>query len=118
MMEEPGPKGGKDGRSGKGQGKGPKDGNNRARIRAIGSPKNNTSAGVPKENAKADTATAPDTNEKAGPTKPGTGVSIADCDAQKTSCIAAQKNAPFQSFNLENVGPDPEMPEFDLLCAP
>jgi hypothetical protein len=79
--------------------------------------KNNTSAGVPKENADASSATAPETKENAGPNK-GNGISVADCDAQKTACNAAQKNAPFQSFNLENVGPDPAMPDFDLLCAP
>lgn len=116
MIEESGPKGGKDGTSRKGQGRGPKDGgNNRARIRAVG---NITSAAVSKGNADADTITAPDTSEKAGPNKPENSLSVADCDAQKTACNTAQKNAPFQSFDLENVGPDPDMPEFDLLCAP
>lgn len=79
---------------------------------------NTTDAAVPKKNANADTTTAPDTREKAGPTKTGSAPSIADCDTQKIACNAAQKNAPFQSFNLENVGPDPDMPEFDLFCAP
>lgn len=114
MLEEPGSKGGK---NGKGQGKGGKKIKARV-VRVVGNFTNSTNAAVPKENANADSATAPDTSEKAGPNKPGSSLSVADCDAQKTACVAAQKNAPFQSFNLENVGPDPEMPEFDLLCAP
>jgi len=54
--------------------------------------------------------------ESATPAR-GSGVTVADCDTQRTSCNTAQKNAPFQSFDLENVGPDPAMPDFDLLCA-
>ncbi|QDS76545.1 hypothetical protein FKW77_006256 [Venturia effusa] len=93
--------------------------NKKARsITAAGNLTNTTDSGGPKQNANADTATVPDTSEKAGPNKFAGSHSVAECDAQKTACNAAQKNAPFQSFNFENVGPDPEMPEFDLLCAP
>ncbi|TID15628.1 hypothetical protein E2P81_ATG07786 [Venturia nashicola] len=113
-------KSGNNGKDGKGQGKGGRNGKKiKERIRrAVERVINIADLGVPKENANADTATAPDTFEKAGPNKPKSSLSISDCDAQKNACNAAQKNAPFQSFNLENVGPDPEMPEFDLLCAP
>jgi hypothetical protein len=31
-------------------------------------------------------------------------------------CEAAQKAAPIQTFNLENLGPDPAEPDFDLIC--
>lgn len=114
MVEEPGSKGGK---NGKGQGKGGKKIKARV-VRVVGNFTNSADAAVTKEVANADSATVPETSEKVGPNKPGSVLSVADCDAQKTACNAAQKNAPFQSFNLENVGPDPEMPEFDLLCAP
>ncbi|KAF2420565.1 hypothetical protein EJ08DRAFT_673168 [Tothia fuscella] len=40
------------------------------------------------------------------------------CDDQLTACNAAQKSAPFQTFSLENLGPDPANADFDLLCAP
>ena len=33
-------------------------------------------------------------------------------------CHEAQLDAPFQTFNLEDIGPDPLDPEFELLCAP
>jgi hypothetical protein len=33
-------------------------------------------------------------------------------------CNEAQIDAPFQTFNLEDIGPDPLDPEFELLCAP
>jgi hypothetical protein len=40
------------------------------------------------------------------------------CQSQMTQCNAVVRAAPFQTFNLVNVGPDPNMPDFDLLCAP
>ncbi|KAE9989420.1 hypothetical protein EG327_002689 [Venturia inaequalis] len=119
MVQEQGSKGGKNGK-GQGQGKSGKNAKKiKARVvRAVGNVINTNDAVVPKQNAQVDIATAPDTSEKAGPNKSGSSPSIDDCNAQKNACNAAQKNAPFQSFNLENLGPDPEMPEFDLFCAP
>ena len=48
----------------------------------------------------------------------GSGLTTKQCDGQLTACNLAQKNAPFQTFALENLGPDPASPDFDLLCAP
>lgn len=115
----------------KGDPKGPKDNMAliRAVVRAVGEPKDSGSERPPKgdadaavSNDNAPTANASGNsnaaaNANAGPNR-GSGISIADCEAQRAACNTAQKNAPFQSFNLENVGPDPAMPDFDLLCAP
>jgi hypothetical protein len=120
-MAERGPKGGKEGgskSSKRAKGQGPKDDNrNKARIRAIDDFKGNVRASMLQEEADAAIATGPEKRQNdPGPNKGD--ISVADCNAQKTACNTAQKNAPFQSFNLENVGPDPAMPDFDLLCAP
>jgi len=37
-------------------------------------------------------------------------------DRFKAQCEAFQKNAVIQSFNLEDVGADPQDPNFELFC--
>jgi len=43
--------------------------------------------------------------------------SVADCTNQNNQCTQAQTDAPFQTFNLEDMGPDPLDPEYELMCA-
>lgn len=50
--------------------------------------------------------------------KASNGITVDACMSQMTQCNTVQRSAPFQTFNLVNVGPDPSMPEYDLLCAP
>ncbi|KNG52264.1 neurofilament medium polypeptide protein [Stemphylium lycopersici] len=48
------------------------------------------------------------------------GLSVNDCDEQKNKCNDAQKNAQVKDFNSAvpstNIGPDPDFPDFDLIC--
>ncbi|XTI89828.1 hypothetical protein V2W45_604791 [Cenococcum geophilum] len=47
------------------------------------------------------------------------GFTVADCSDQKTQCEAAQASAGTQSFvevPSVNIGPDPDFPDFDLIC--
>ncbi|KAF2635966.1 hypothetical protein P280DRAFT_473387 [Massarina eburnea CBS 473.64] len=47
------------------------------------------------------------------------GLKVQDCDGQKTSCNDAQKTAKAQDFSqtaTTNIGPDPQFPDFDLIC--
>ncbi|RYO65384.1 hypothetical protein AA0113_g5185 [Alternaria arborescens] len=50
----------------------------------------------------------------------GSGLSVNDCDEQKNKCNDAQKNAQVKDFNSAvastNIGPDPDFPDFDLIC--
>ncbi|KAF2279681.1 uncharacterized protein EI97DRAFT_183888 [Westerdykella ornata] len=61
----------------------------------------------------------------------GGGVSVGECDGQKDECNRAQDAAPIKDFQSaggggqqqqqqavvsENIGPDPEFPDFDLIC--
>ncbi|KAL1797370.1 hypothetical protein ACET3X_003976 [Alternaria dauci] len=50
----------------------------------------------------------------------GGGLSVNDCDEQKNKCNNAQKNAQVKDFNSAiastNIGPDPDFPDFDLIC--
>ncbi|KAF1960243.1 hypothetical protein CC80DRAFT_404715 [Byssothecium circinans] len=45
---------------------------------------------------------------------------VQDCDEQKNDCNSAQKNAKAQDFSQgaasTNIGPDPQFPDFDLIC--
>jgi len=83
-------------------------------ARALGDPRDGGIA----SNAKSNAADADAADPKQNGASKGTGISIQQCEDQRTSCNAAQKTAPFQTFSLDNLGPDPAMPEFDLLCAP
>jgi hypothetical protein len=49
---------------------------------------------------------------------PKSNFTVNDCDKQLTACKTAQKSAAVQSFNLEDLGPDPNDPDFELLCEP
>jgi hypothetical protein len=44
-------------------------------------------------------------------------VSMDMCSQQMTQCNSVVRSAAIQSFDLVNVGPDPNDPDFDLLCA-
>lgn len=47
------------------------------------------------------------------------GLTVTDCNNQKTQCEAAQASAGMQSFAevpSVNIGPDPDFPDFDLIC--
>ncbi|KAF2742398.1 hypothetical protein M011DRAFT_472240 [Sporormia fimetaria CBS 119925] len=61
------------------------------------------------------------------------GLEVGECDGQKDECLAAQRNAPVQEFGngggggggggggeevvaSVNIGPDPQFPDFDLIC--
>ncbi|ORY09395.1 hypothetical protein BCR34DRAFT_487442 [Clohesyomyces aquaticus] len=48
------------------------------------------------------------------------GLKVQDCDKQKQDCNSAQSNAKVQDFNTavqsQNIGPDPQFPDFDLIC--
>lgn len=64
----------------------------------------------------------------------GESFSVSDCDGQQSKweiclpecvitdleaqCNTAQKNAAVQSFHLQDVGPDPNDPDFELYCEP
>ncbi|KAH7125402.1 hypothetical protein B0J11DRAFT_579952 [Dendryphion nanum] len=45
---------------------------------------------------------------------------VGDCDRQKQECNNAQNNAPVKDFQTgvasTNIGPDPDFPDFDLIC--
>ncbi|PSN64046.1 hypothetical protein BS50DRAFT_96514 [Corynespora cassiicola Philippines] len=45
---------------------------------------------------------------------------VEDCDDQKDECKKAQENARVKDFNSgtasTNIGPDPDFPDFDLIC--
>ncbi|KAF7447630.1 hypothetical protein A1F99_069940 [Pyrenophora tritici-repentis] len=47
-------------------------------------------------------------------------LTVNQCDEQKNKCNAAQKSAPVKDFNSAvastNIGPDPDFPDFDLIC--
>lgn len=43
---------------------------------------------------------------------------VGDCDKQLNACMTAQKSAAVQSFGLQDVGPDPNDPDFELFCEP
>ncbi|EFQ90633.1 hypothetical protein PTT_12735 [Pyrenophora teres f. teres 0-1] len=47
-------------------------------------------------------------------------LTVNQCDDQKNKCNAAQKSAPVKDFNSAvastNIGPDPDFPDFDLIC--
>ncbi|KAF2672589.1 hypothetical protein BT63DRAFT_131398 [Microthyrium microscopicum] len=49
---------------------------------------------------------------------PNTAFDASDCDTQLTQCQTAQKSAPFQTFNLDNLGVDPNDSDYELLCMP
>ncbi|USP76489.1 hypothetical protein yc1106_03763 [Curvularia clavata] len=48
------------------------------------------------------------------------GLKVKDCDDQKNKCLNAQKSAQVKDFNTPvastNIGPDPDFPDFDLIC--
>ena len=48
------------------------------------------------------------------------GLKVNDCDEQKNKCLDAQKSAKVKDFKSAvastNIGPDPDFPEFDLIC--
>ncbi|KAF2266596.1 hypothetical protein CC78DRAFT_577906 [Lojkania enalia] len=48
------------------------------------------------------------------------GFEVGDCDKQKEECNRAQDGAPVKDFATglasQNIGPDPEFPDFDLIC--
>ncbi|OCK81940.1 hypothetical protein K432DRAFT_325301, partial [Lepidopterella palustris CBS 459.81] len=47
------------------------------------------------------------------------GFTVSDCNTQKTACESAQASATTQSFvtvQSQNIGPDPQFPDFDLIC--
>ncbi|KAF1839238.1 hypothetical protein BDW02DRAFT_487414 [Decorospora gaudefroyi] len=48
------------------------------------------------------------------------GLSVQACSEQKDACNAAQQNAQVKDFTnavaSTNIGPDPEFPDFDLIC--
>ncbi|KAI8933995.1 hypothetical protein NX059_008765 [Plenodomus lindquistii] len=48
------------------------------------------------------------------------GLTVNQCDEQKSKCNAAQQSAPVKDFHSAipstNIGPDPNFPEFDLIC--
>ncbi|KAF1940780.1 hypothetical protein EJ02DRAFT_379035 [Clathrospora elynae] len=50
----------------------------------------------------------------------GGGLTVGQCDEQRTQCNAAQQSAPTKDFNSAvastNIGPDPQFPDFDLIC--
>ncbi|KAF2737333.1 hypothetical protein EJ04DRAFT_574730 [Polyplosphaeria fusca] len=45
---------------------------------------------------------------------------VGDCDTQKEDCRSAQEAATVKDFNSgvasQNIGPDPQFPDFDLIC--
>jgi hypothetical protein len=45
---------------------------------------------------------------------------VNDCDKQSESCKSAQSSAKVQDFTTgvatKNIGPDPDFPDFDLIC--
>ncbi|KAF2467006.1 uncharacterized protein BDR25DRAFT_317235 [Lindgomyces ingoldianus] len=47
-------------------------------------------------------------------------VTVNDCDKQKQECQSAQSSAKVQDFNTavqsQNIGPDPQFPDFDIIC--
>ncbi|KAF2178103.1 hypothetical protein K469DRAFT_695742 [Zopfia rhizophila CBS 207.26] len=47
-------------------------------------------------------------------------VRVQDCDEQKNDCRNTLQNARVQDFQTgvasQNIGPDPDFPEFDLIC--
>jgi len=45
-------------------------------------------------------------------------VSMDMCSQQMTQCNSVVRSAAIQSFDLVNLGPDPNDPDFDLLCSP
>ncbi|KAI4652217.1 uncharacterized protein J4E88_000531 [Alternaria novae-zelandiae] len=57
---------------------------------------------------------------KKGKKRQDGGLSVNDCDEQKNKCNDAQKNAQVKDFNSAvastNIGPDPDFPDFDLIC--
>ncbi|CAO2658807.1 Nn.00g065300.m01.CDS01 [Neocucurbitaria sp. VM-36] len=48
------------------------------------------------------------------------GFTVQQCDEQKTKCNNAQQNVQVQDFQSAvastNIGPDPDFPDFDLIC--
>ncbi|KAL5380449.1 hypothetical protein DPSP01_007771 [Paraphaeosphaeria sporulosa] len=48
------------------------------------------------------------------------GFKVSDCDDQKGKCNDAQKSATVKDFQTSvastNIGPDPDFPDFDLIC--
>jgi len=57
-------------------------------------------------------------SKKKGNAKDAVAFSAADCTSQKAQCNAAQTTAPFQTFIMEDMGPDPLDSDWELLCAP
>ena len=45
-------------------------------------------------------------------------MTVAMCDQQMSQCNTVVRAAAVQSFDLVNLGPDPNDPSFDLLCQP
>ncbi|KAL6159000.1 hypothetical protein ACJQWK_07880 [Exserohilum turcicum] len=47
-------------------------------------------------------------------------LTVNQCDGQKNKCLEAQKNAKVKDFKgavaSTNIGPDPNFPDFDLIC--
>jgi hypothetical protein len=45
---------------------------------------------------------------------------VNDCDKQSESCKSAQSSAKVQDFTTgvatKKIGPDPDFPDFDLIC--
>ncbi|KAF2035432.1 hypothetical protein EK21DRAFT_106961 [Setomelanomma holmii] len=48
------------------------------------------------------------------------GLTVNQCDQQKDQCNSAQQSATVKDFNTAvastNIGPDPQFPDFDLIC--
>lgn len=61
-----------------------------------------------------------DKGKKGKKRQDGSGLSVNDCDEQKNKCNDAQKNAQVKDFNSAvastNIGPDPDFPDFDIIC--